>query len=101
MGYIGEPSMQPATHGEPASRLRGAIDARREWMGIALGESSSGASACAGMSDTFDELVADLWRGVEHQVGAAWRDLCLVATGGWGRREVCPYSDIDLLLLAP
>ncbi|HWM88720.1 MAG TPA: hypothetical protein VNO33_22875, partial [Kofleriaceae bacterium] len=62
----------------------------------------SGTAACAALSDTFDELVADLWRSAQEENGrGAWRDLCLVATGGWGRREVCPYSDIDLLLLAP
>jgi len=94
--------MQAATQGERASRLRNAIDARREWMGRILAETGgSGTAACAGLSDTFDELVVELWRSLGDGLPAAGRDMCLVATGGWGRREVCPYSDIDLLLLAP
>src|SRR5687768_2749646 len=102
MRYIEDRSMQPAMHGERASRLRHAIDARREWMGQVLAENGgSGTAACAGLSDTFDEVMIDLWRAVEEGIGPPGRDMCLVATGGWGRREVCPYSDIDLLLLAP
>ncbi|HTE55358.1 MAG TPA: ACT domain-containing protein [Kofleriaceae bacterium] len=113
--------MQPAStgeQGERASRFRHAIDARREWMIQVLAAPSdrladalsaapraglsggAGIAACAGLSDTFDQAVAELWAGVEGGLPDG-HAMCLVATGGWGRREVCPHSDIDLLLLAP
>jgi [protein-PII] uridylyltransferase len=95
---------QPAPPGEAASRFRRVIEARREWMGevLASGAPGSGIAVCAGLSDTFDEMVIELWRAAQDGIEpSASQNMCLVATGGWGRREVCPHSDIDLLLLAP
>ena len=66
-----------------------------------LAAGGGGAAACALFSDTYDHMVRTLWQQAladEDDPGAA---IALVATGGWGRRAVCPYSDIDFLLLAP
>lgn len=93
--------MLPAAHGERTSRLREELAACREWMVRVLGpEPGSGAAACAGMSDVYDRIVSELWQEVEAKLGQGGPPICLAATGGWGRREVCPYSDIDILILA-
>jgi [protein-PII] uridylyltransferase len=95
--------MLPRAHAERASHLRDRIDRRRTWIRDVLSEgTASGLAACAALSDEYDELVSELWRDAQPRLGeSAWREMCLVATGGWGRREVCPHSDIDFVLLAP
>ncbi len=46
-------------------------------------------------TDALDSLLIDLWQ--EHQ--SEPQKYCLLAIGGYGRRELYPYSDIDILIL--
>ncbi|MBM4338502.1 MAG: [protein-PII] uridylyltransferase [Deltaproteobacteria bacterium] len=48
-------------------------------------------------SDMIDHLVRDGFR--KAHAHSSLSSICLVAVGGYGRAELAPYSDIDLLLL--
>jgi len=52
------------------------------------------AAAVAGRTARVDDLVRQRWRWMPA-------DVALVAVGGYGRKELFPYSDIDLLILTP
>ena len=49
-------------------------------------------AAIAGRTLRVDELVRSLWRNIPPEVA-------LLAVGGYGRSELFPASDIDLLIL--
>ncbi|MEX0675812.1 MAG: [protein-PII] uridylyltransferase [Pirellulales bacterium] len=65
---------------------------------------SPGIQVCTRLADLLDAIVldlfasalADLWPEDSEEFRA---QVALVAHGGYGRREVAPYSDVDLMIL--
>ena len=63
---------------------------------------SPGIQVCAGLTELYDEIILDLYHAALAELGAdapLESSLALVAHSGYGRREVAPYSDVDLMLL--
>ena len=66
--------------------------------GIAAGGSSTRGvrRALRQLSDLADESLRAIWQGCGFS-----RQVALVAAGGFGRHELFPHSDVDVLLLLP
>jgi [protein-PII] uridylyltransferase len=58
-----------------------------------------GVAVLGGRSEAVDAVVAGLYRQFLSPQLDEPRSFCLLALGGYGRRELFPYSDIDLLFL--
>ncbi len=82
-----------ANHGD----LRAAYERRMTEMRAAFELTGDGGAACRARSGAVDELLHALWSqefATQTQPGPA---LCAVALGGFGRGQLYPFSDIDLL----
>ncbi len=58
----------------------------------------SGRAIVKYISSEVDALLIDLWRRIGTEVSD---QIDIVAVGGYGRSELCPHSDWDLLFLVP
>ncbi len=61
--------------------------------------SLDGRALLRGRSETLDSLIRDLWAKYVAPVNVTDQALAAVAIGGYGRRTLFPYSDIDILFL--
>lgn len=77
---------------------RESLDARRQAIAGSHARGATGVAVVTALTDLADEILLDLF-------AAAYGDaldqngVALVALGGYGRRELAPYSDIDLMFL--
>lgn len=65
----------------------------------AFAAGASGAVAIAARTAAMDELVGTLWRHAVERNPRLGEGVTLLAIGGYGRRELFPHSDVDLLFL--
>jgi len=60
---------------------------------------SNGRAATQGRASLLDRVILELSREFLAAEPSDLKKLCLVALGGYGRRELFPHSDIDLMFL--
>ena len=97
-----------AAQARPAliERLKGLVATARQEARSGLEADGSGRRCAAGLSQFQDELIRVLY---DYTVAHVYRAtnpsdaerMAIVATGGYGRGLLAPFSDIDLLFLLP
>jgi len=65
---------------------------------------ASGVEVCAGLADLRDEVLRGLYEAALETLGATTdgefaSHIALAPCGGYGRRDVAPHSDVDLMIL--
>jgi [protein-PII] uridylyltransferase len=65
----------------------------------AFATGANGAETVAARSAAVDELIVGLWKQAVVETPVLGHGIAVLAVGGYGRRELFPYSDVDLLYL--
>ena len=100
---MSQPALPPVVVRPAALAAAAAVAELRRWFADRHAAGSESVETCRRASDLFDDVVRGLWETMLDTLGAEQRRaaaaITLVAHGGYGRREMAPYSDIDLMLL--
>jgi [protein-PII] uridylyltransferase len=79
--------------------LRGSLAEESARIEREFAENADGRAAIAGRTRLIEDILQRLWSDLISAEESAPRNLALVATGGFGRGWLFPYSDIDVLFL--
>ncbi|HTP63230.1 MAG TPA: [protein-PII] uridylyltransferase [Burkholderiales bacterium] len=82
----------------PIEVLRGGLQQSRDALREAYQKGRKPAWLLREHARLIDQTLQDLWREY-GPVGSPGNSMALVATGGYGRGELFPYSDVDVLIL--
>ncbi|HMA88555.1 MAG TPA: [protein-PII] uridylyltransferase [Burkholderiales bacterium] len=82
--------------GATSGPMREALQSARNGLREAYARHPDPHALLRGHARVVDGFIRSIWRALRPSRGAA-----LVATGGYGRGELYPYSDIDILVLLP
>ena len=86
---------------DPPQRLEAlklVLEEERGRIRRAFEAGATAAATAAANTDLVDAMLRSHLEARMNTVPAAW-EIALVAVGGYGRREMCPKSDVDLLIL--
>ena len=98
-------ALPQASAEETLSRLRGFLRLESHRLRMLHRYGLGGTEVAAGRSQTVDALITHVYRLVleryreRSRPQAADPSAAVVAVGGYGRGELCPHSDVDLLIL--
>ena len=82
-----------------SDELRG--EYQRQMLAIrgAFAAGATGVATIAARAAAMDELIVGLWKQAVVETPVLGQGIALLAVGGYGRRELFPHSDVDLLYL--
>jgi [protein-PII] uridylyltransferase len=87
----------------PGVIARKYVERVREVLAARHFAGASGSEIVKEFTEAIDRLVVALYRRADEREGSRFprlnRRFCLIARGGYGRAELNPYSDIDLLFV--
>jgi len=98
----------PSAHcfNKAVNQAREDLAARRKRLKSQHDKGSPGIQVCAGLADMLDGIILDLYQAALDSVTSSdaereilEHNIALVPHGGYGRQDVAPYSDVDLMLL--
>ena len=81
------------------SELRGSLSDESARIRREFEASGDGRAALAQRTRLVEDILARLWRDIVSPDASKPANFSLIATGGFGRGWMFPYSDIDLLFL--
>src|SRR5271170_1427261 len=91
--------LRMSTKPAPESNLREFYAAESARIRTDFSANSDGRAAVHGRTALVDSVALRLWKELISPEGTGPQNFALVALGGYGRRWLFPYSDIDILFL--